>query len=100
MRIICSYRGTQRVWETSEKELVIGRADEESGIDLDLSPDQKVSRLHGRISEVGGRYWIEDLNSSRGTKLNGIEIKRQDKQELLAGDLIVVGETTLRVESL
>lgn len=100
MRIICSYRGTQRVWETSEKELVIGRADEQSGIDLDLSPDQKVSRLHGRISEVGGRYWIEDLNSSRGTKLNGIEIKRQDKQELLAGDLIVVGETTLRLESL
>ncbi|MGB0037062.1 MAG: adenylate/guanylate cyclase domain-containing protein [Candidatus Acidiferrales bacterium] len=98
MRILCTYRGKEKAWETSEKEVIIGRADESGGILLDLAPDQKVSRLHGRIWEEDGRHWIEDLNSSRGTKLNGVDIKRQGKQQLQPGDTILAGETTLRIE--
>jgi pSer/pThr/pTyr-binding forkhead associated (FHA) protein len=47
---------------------------------LDLSPDQKVSRLHGRIWEENGAFWIEDLKSSRGTQINGVEIKGKGRQ--------------------
>src|SRR5260370_6948342 len=75
MRISCSYRGVQKVWETPEKEVVFGRSDEKWPIILDLSPDQRVSRLHGRIWEEEGLCWVEDLNSSPGPQLNGIEIK-------------------------
>jgi adenylate cyclase len=98
MRITCSYRGAQKVWQTPETEVVFGRAEEKSPIILDLSPDQRVSRLHGRIWEEGGLYWIEDLNSSRGTQVNGTEIKGQGKRQLHAGDSILAGQTTLRVE--
>ena len=98
MRITCSYRDTKRVWETPETEVFFGRAEEKWPIVLDLSPDQKVSRLHGRIWEEDGLCWIEDLNSSRGTLLNGIEIKGRGKQQLRAEDSAVVGQTTLRVE--
>lgn len=99
MRIVCTYHGTQRSWETSEREVVFGRAEEKSPRGLNLSPDEKVSRVHGRIWQKNGSYWIEDLNSSRGTLLNGVEIKGRGKQPLLLGDVIFAGETTLRVES-
>jgi adenylate cyclase len=98
MRIVSSYRGTERAWETPETEVIFGRVDDKSATALDLSPDQKVSRVHGRIWEQGGIYWIEDLNSTRGTRLNGVEIKAHEKQQFRPGDLILVGETTLRVE--
>lgn len=67
---------------------------------FDLSPDQKVSRLHGRIWQENGSYWIEDLNSGRGTLLNSVEIKGQGKRMIQVGDVIVVGNTTIQVENL
>jgi adenylate cyclase len=97
MRITCSHLGTQKVWETPESEVLFGRAEEKWPVILDLSPDQKVSRLHGRIWEEAGSCWVEDLNSSRGTLLNGNEIKGRGKQLLKPGDSILVGRTTLRV---
>jgi adenylate cyclase len=98
MRITCSYRDTHKVWQTSEKEVVIGRSEEKDLIILDLTPDQRVSRLHARIWEEYGRYWIEDLNSSRGTQLNGLEIKGRGKQEIKADTNVLIGQTTLQVE--
>jgi adenylate cyclase len=98
MRIACSYGNTQKVWETPEPEVLFGRAEEKWPVILDLSPDHKVSRLHGRIWEEANSCWIEDLNSSRGTQLNGTEIKGRGKQRLQSGDSIFVGQTTLRVE--
>jgi len=97
MRITCSYLGTQKVWETPESEVLFGRAEDKWPVILDLSPDQKVSRLHGRIWEEGGSCWLEDLNSSRGTLLNGVEIKGRGKQPLQGSDSILVGRSTLRI---
>jgi adenylate cyclase len=94
-----SYRGGERAWDRPGTEVVFGRTEGRSAAFLDLSPDQKVSRVHGRIWEEGGLYWIEDLNSTRGTRLNGVEIKAGEKMQFRPGDLIVAGETTLRVES-
>src|ERR1700688_906207 len=98
MRIVSSYRGTEKVWETPETEVVFGRAEEELPMILDLSPDQRVSRLHGRIWLEGNLYWVEDLNSSRGTQLNGVEIKGRGKQKLFREDAILAGQTTLRLD--
>lgn len=100
MRIAYSHRGTEKFFETSKNEVVFGRPDEKERSDLDLSPDLKVSRRHGRMWEEGGQYWIEDLSSWRGTLLNGEEIKGRGKRQLQRGDVIKAGETTLRVEAL
>jgi adenylate cyclase len=99
MRIVSSYRGSEKAWEVQDPEVVFGRTDDRSAAILDLFPDQKVSRVHGRIWEEGGLCWVEDLNSTRGTRLNGVEIKGRGKQQFRMGDLIVVGETTLRLEA-
>jgi adenylate cyclase len=98
MRITCSYQGRRRVWETPETEVVFGRSEEKLPVILDLSPDHRVSRLHGRIWEESGLYWIEDLNSSRGTQLNGVEIQDRGKQQLHPEDVVKVGQTTLTIE--
>jgi adenylate cyclase len=98
MRIVACYRGAEKIWETLESEFVFGRTEEKSAAVLDLFPDKKVSRAHGRIWEEGGCYWIEDLKSKCGTRLNDLEIKGKGKHELRMGDLIVVGDTTLRLE--
>jgi class 3 adenylate cyclase len=99
MRIVSTYLGAQRNWETSDSEVTFGRPSEKSPSVLDLSPDNRVSRLHGRIWHEDGSCWIEDLNSGRGTLLNNVEIKGQGKKKIQAGDVIVAGKTTLLIES-
>ena len=98
MRITCSYRDENKVWETREKEVFFGRAEGNWPVVLDLSPDQRVSRLHGRIWEEDDLCWIEDLNSTRGTLLNGVEIKGRGKQRFGPADSALAGQTTLRAE--
>jgi adenylate cyclase len=99
-RLIHSYNGTEKVFESAEAQVVIGRSTSGGAFcDINLSPDFKVSRSHARIFLEGHEYWIEDLDSKQGTKVNGEEIKGRGRQELRAGDVLLIGETTLRVES-
>ena len=55
--------------EIDKMTVLIGRqsssAPEE--LDVDLSPDRRVSRLHARIFSEGGSWWLEDLQSTHGT---------------------------------
>jgi predicted component of type VI protein secretion system len=100
MRIFCSYHGKRKSSEIPESEFVFGRTEDKFPIGLDLTPDAKVSRLHGRIWFEKDAWWIEDRKSSRGTRLNGVEIKGQGKQQLRLHDTIEVGDTALPIESL
>jgi adenylate cyclase len=100
MRIVCPYRRGQNVWEVTEHDFVLGRAHENSPPLLDLSPDKTISRVQARVWKEDDSFWIEDRQSSHGTRLNGVEIKGLGKQIIHPGDLIVVGETTLSIESL
>ena len=51
--------------------------------------EQGVSRRHCRIFSEGGRYLVEDLGSSNGTKLNDALVS--GKQALLDGDQVSLG---------
>lgn len=99
LRIIHSFEGTDKVYQGAEAMVVIGRTSASGACQINLSPDYKVSRQHARIILEGNEYWIEDLESKQGTTVNGREIKARGKQPLRAGDILVIGETTLRVES-
>jgi pSer/pThr/pTyr-binding forkhead associated (FHA) protein len=79
-----------------EDELVIGRHADGPGR---LSEDEEISRQHARISrEVTGDYAIEDLGSSNGTFVNGLQI--QSPRLLAPGDSIETGATTLVVREI
>ena len=62
------------------------------------SPDalRYVSRRQCVITAEAGRYFIEDLKSANGTKVNGVDIGSTGKQELKNGDRIdLAGIVTL-----
>lgn len=52
---------------------------------------KSVSRIHARISREDGNYYLEDMNSTNGTYLNGEQLEYRQKQELAARDRITFG---------
>ncbi len=59
-------------------------------------PDETTSRIHAFITYEYGRFWIEDLGSLNGTKLNGSHIL--DREHLTRGDVVSVGDKDFLVE--
>lgn len=47
-----------------------------------------ISRIHARIIKREGRYFLEDLNSTNGTYLNGKELAYHEPMRLKKGDVI------------
>ena len=65
--------------------------------DADVRIDDRfASGLHARIYTRGGRYYLEDMNSTNGTLLNSATVIGE--AELAAGDLIQIGDTEFRFE--
>ena len=58
--------------------------------------DLYVSRNHAFITYEDGKFWVEDLGSKNGTKLNGSHIL--DREVINRGDIVTVGHAEFRVE--
>src|SRR5687767_5300743 len=54
--------------------------------------DDGISREHAQILVEGSRIVLQDLGSTNGTYCNGLQV---DKKELVDGDKILVGSTTI-----
>ena len=64
------------------------------GLDCDVVlNDPSVSRRHFRIDKRGSDYFLVDLGSGNGTKLNGTKVKDQKLDE---GNIIDIGTTVLQ----
>ncbi len=72
-----------------EAPVAIGRSSRCEVVVSDLA----VSRRHARIIRDRDSYWIEDLRSANGTKLNGAPVERA---RLADGDELVVGSARFR----
>ncbi len=64
--------------------------------DLVLGGDAFASARHARIEVRGDGVWVQDLDSTNGTYVNGSRVA--GAQRLGAGDVLRVGETDLRIE--
>ncbi len=85
------------VFILDEDVITIGKDDPEEGIQNSINlSDETVSRRHARIIREGEDYFIEDLESTNHTFVNGREIK---KERLKHGDRIIIGLTALVFES-
>ncbi len=58
--------------------------------------DRYASGLHARVYPRGDRYFVEDMNSTNGTLLNGASLVGEN--ELSDGYTISIGDTTFRFE--
>ena len=58
--------------------------------------DVYVSKQHAFLTFEEGKFWVEDLGSKNGTKLNGAHIL--DREILSRGDTLTFGRSEFRVE--
>jgi len=61
-------------------------------------PDAFASRLHAEIRQEGDSFWLHDLGSANGTRLNGAPVSGT-LMPLFAGSEVQIGETRIRFES-
>ena len=73
--------------------LTVGRGGQN---DLVLAGDEFASSRHARIEVRGDGAWVQDLESTNGTFVNGSRVA--GAQRLDTGDVLRVGETDLLVE--
>jgi pSer/pThr/pTyr-binding forkhead associated (FHA) protein len=71
--------------------VVIGRG---RGADIVIA-EPTMSRAHAAIGFDGARFFVQDLGSTNGTRVNG---SREQKAALKDGDDVQLGKLLLRVE--
>jgi FHA domain-containing protein len=72
--------------------LSIGRSKD---ADVQIS-DRYASSIHARVFSREGRFYVEDMNSTNGTLLNGATL--QGEAELVDRDTVQIGDTIFRFE--
>lgn len=68
-----------------QDKFIIGKLKGQVNLVLDLPP---VSRIHAGIERRDGKYFLEDLNSTNGTFLNGERLEANEYRQLHSGDEI------------
>lgn len=72
--------------------LSIGRS-KEADVRID---DRYASSIHARVFSREGRFFVEDMNSTNGTLLNGATL--QGEAEAIDGDTVQIGDTVFHLE--
>jgi pSer/pThr/pTyr-binding forkhead associated (FHA) protein len=93
----------RKVLLSADREILAGRLDAAHGIfpELDLTTDggleQGVSRRHARIYTRDGTCFVEDLDSTNGTFLNGERLTPYLPYAFRDGDSLTLGTMTMKV---
>jgi uncharacterized ubiquitin-like protein YukD len=94
---------TGMVFHLGSKITQIGRNDPKSGtfVEIDLSSlatDPKaISRRHAHIKQEGDRFYLADVGSTNGTKLNGVRIPTDEWKPVWDGDIIEFGRNAVQL---
>src|SRR3954447_7886035 len=91
--IIEDDEGRKTVVPVVRDEITIGRNDE----NLVRLAEKNVSRKHGRLLREEGHFYIEDLNSFTGIRVNGEKI--HGKTLVREGDVIQLSEYDLSLQA-
>ncbi len=75
----------------SQPEIIFGR---DPGCDIPLT-DETISTRHARLNYHHNQWWLEDLESTNGTALNGTQVSMPTV--ITSGDEITCGTTRLTV---
>ena len=77
--------------EVSGDEALIGRSEECHVV----VPDRAVSRRHARLFREGEQWYVEDVGSRGGTRLNDTHVDRRER--VAPGDEVAVGQSTIQL---
>jgi hypothetical protein len=83
--------GVEKAYPMRQLTVTIGRSDH-----CDISvKDSSMSGRHVEVSKINGEIKVRDLGSANGVFLNG---ERVDEAELFDGDVLRLGQTSVRVD--
>jgi pSer/pThr/pTyr-binding forkhead associated (FHA) protein len=95
-------KGSTR-FELDQDSILIGLSDPEAGIvpDLDLAPFQPpnaatISRRHARLYWDDQALYLEDLNSTNGTRVNGARVSPDRPMRIMPGSTMNFGPLAAR----
>ncbi|MEQ1605581.1 MAG: SpoIIE family protein phosphatase [Pyrinomonadaceae bacterium] len=91
--VVKNANGSSDKFPVSRLRTTIGRS---ARADLCIS-DAFASRLHAEVRQEGDNYWLVDLGSANGTRLNGTPVTTT--LPLVSGGEIQIGETRIEFES-
>lgn len=92
--LVLMYDG--KIYDLSVSPYVLGRDPHSSDLHIN---NKTVSRNHGQLSQNDGSWYLEDLNSSSGTILNGVKIESSRKYQIVAGDCLQLSDVMIEVLS-
>lgn len=69
--------------------LIIGKIKERADIVIE---ENSVSRIHARLTQEKDVFYIEDLNSTNGTFINGKRLTPYEQERLNTGDIVGISE--------
>ena len=76
--------GQNWTYYLNETEIVIGRGEKDSKVDVDLGPGKMVSRRHARILYEDEEWWVS-VEGRNGVKVDGQSIPMNEKVTLSNG---------------
>ncbi len=91
--VISLFDGSQRRVPLESRRLTLGRSSEN---DLAYPDDPVLSRRHINFEFDGQNWWVEDLNTTNGTLVNGTRLAA--RHPLSVGDSISAGRLTINFE--
>ncbi len=96
-------RTHRKVLLSADSEILVGRLDAAHGVfpELDLTSDSGlehgISRRHARMYTRDNKWFIEDLDSTNGTFVNGERLTAYLPYSFGDGDILTLGTLRLRI---
>nr|WP_320025814.1 FHA domain-containing protein [uncultured Acetobacterium sp.] len=90
--LVLMYDG--KIYELNMNPFILGRDPNSSDFYIN---NKTVSRNHGQLTQTDGIWYLEDMNSSSGTILNGVRIEPLRKYQVVAGDCLELSDVVLEV---
>ena len=95
LRLISKEETFAQNFHIQKAEYIIGKSPEKAD---GIIPRNTVSRIHCAIRYISDKYYVEDLNSTNGTKLNQEKIPGRQPVQLHNGDLLSIAGIEFLVE--
>ena len=95
LRLISRNSSFAQDFHIHSSEFIIGKSREKAD---GVIPKGTVSRVHCAIQFVSNEYYVEDLDSTNGTKLNYERIPSRQPRQLHSGDILSIAGVEFLVE--
>ena len=81
----------------NKNQFIIGKS--QTMADFALVDNQTISRKHAMLYEDNGSWYVDDLNSLNGTRVNGTRIVPGQPVKLKSGDEVTMSDEAFLVQN-